>query len=227
MKKIISKILYASLFIGLIFIAHPTEAAKKLLPIVKDGFDKYINGSVVGQGNWVSYVNGANFAVQDTLIHKGKKAIHNNSLGDSVVSKAGNQLTDGKQVVWVRTDNRSTWGFYPDGNAQVRVSKGVWASGAPNLPFAAVSFKSGGNVAYYDSIGNVYKNFDTYNDNQWTKLVIEWRSSDKTARYKVNNGIWTNWYTFQDAGSFTNFDNVGFDFFLPNGSGGVYFDTLR
>lgn len=111
----------------------------------------------------------------------------------------------------------------PDGNAQVRISQG---QSFVSSIFVAVSFKSDGNVAYFDpAVG--YTNFATYTDNKWNKLVIEWRSSDKTARYKINNGKWTNWLTFVNAASFTTFDNIGFDFNLPSGSGGVYFDTLK
>lgn len=195
--------------------------------IVKDDFNSYANGTIMGQGGWNSYVNGNNFVAQGDTFFDGTKAIYNNTQADSVITKSGTLLTDGKQAVYVRTENRANWGLYPDGNTQVRVSKGVWASGAPSLPFAAVSFKSNGNVAFYDSVNDVYKNFTTYNDNEWTLLEIEWRSSDRTARYKVNNGAWTDWYTFQNASSFTNFDNVGLAFDLPSGTGGVYFDMLR
>ncbi len=224
MKNLISKFLFLSLFVGLIFTASSADAAKKLLPIIKDGFDTYVNGSVVGQDGWTNYTNGDNFIVQNTTAYKSKKALHNNSLGDSVVTKSGASLSDGEQTVYIRTENRSNWGLYQDGNAQVRLSQG---QSFQSSIFTAVSFKSDGNVAYYDPISDSYKNFDTYNDNQWTKLTIEWRSSDKTARYQVNNGTWTNWQTFKNSASFTTFDNVGFDFDLPGGSGGVYFDALQ
>lgn len=197
-----------------------------LLEIVEDNFNTYTDGSIIGQGGWASYKNGENFIIQGTNVFEGAKALYNNSLGDSVITKSGNSLSDGIQAVYVKTENRSDWGFYADGNAQVRISKGQWASGAPGLAFAAVSFKSDGNVAYYDQFNGVFQNFAIYNDNEWTLLEIEWRSSDKTARYRVNNGIWTNWYVFANSGSFTDFDNIGFDFTLPGGSGGVYFDNL-
>lgn len=196
--------------------------------IIQDDLNSYTNGSIVGQGDWSSYVNGGNFIIQDSVTNEGLKALYNNTIADSVVTKAGVALSDGKQSFYVRTENRTNWGAYlPDGNVQVRVTKGPWASGAPGLAFASVSFKKDGNVAYYDVVNDVYKNFDVYNDNEWTKLEIEWRSSDKMARYRVNSGTWTAWDTFANAGGFTNFDNVGFDFALPSGSGGVYFDTLN
>lgn len=224
MKK--NHIIFLTLFLGLIIIVNTVEAAKKLLPIVKDGFNTYVNGSVTGQGNWISYVNGANFVVQDTLSHRGKKALYNNSLGDSVVTKAGVPFADGRQYVYVRTENRSNWGTYANGNAQVGISKGSWG-GRELRNFIAVSFKADGNVAYYDPVTDHYINFASYNDNQWTRLEMEWRSSDTKARYNVNNGVWTGWKPIAGSGSFTSFDTVGFDFVLPSGLGGVYFDTLR
>ena len=203
----------------------PPSPVVTALPI-KDNFDLYALGSVVGQGGWKTYTNyGTNFIVQSATTSEGVGALYNNSVGDAVATKSGNLTADGVQAVYVRTENRSNWKSYTDGNAQVRVSKGEWASGAPNLPFAAVSFKSGGEVAYYDVLNGRYSNFATYNDNEWTLLEIQWRSSDKTARYRVNQGTWTDWYTFAYANNFSGFDNVGFDF--VGGGGGVYYDNLH
>ncbi len=196
-----------------------------LQPIVRDDFNEYQNGAVVGQGRWADYVHGENFVVQNSVAFRGRKALYNNSFGDSVVTKAARHQADGRQTVYVRTEHRALWGPYIDGNAQFRVTKGSWAGGTDI--FAAVTFKRDGNVAYYDVANRVYRNFATYSDNRWTRLEIEWRSSDKTARYRVGEGMWTNWETFAGAASFTDFDHVGFDFYLPSGSGGVYFDTLR
>lgn len=106
---------------------------------------------------------------------------------------------------------RSNWGFYSaDGNVGIRVSKGLNASGAPGLSFASVSLKQDGNVAYYDQVADVYGNFATYNDNEWTLLEIEWRSSDKTAHYQVNSGTWTDWKAIANSASFTGFDYVNY-----------------
>ena len=196
--------------------------------IVQDSFDAYNKGALKGQGGWNSYVNGSNFVVVDTEVFGGIKAIYNQTKADSVITKTGSLLADGKQAVYVKTASRTSWGIHSDGNAQVRVSKNPWASGAQGLAFAAVSFKGDGNVAYYDSVSDKYKNFATYEDGVWTLLEIEWRSSDKTARYRVNSGGWTDWYTFRNASTFSGFDNVGFDFDLRDGfGGGVYFDSLQ
>lgn len=191
--------------------------------IIIDNFNSYTDGSIDGQGSWNSYANGQNFVIQGATVFEGMKALYNNTVGDSVIMKSGNPISDGKQSFHIRTENRNNYGSYPNGNVQIRLLKGSWGGSAELRNFVAVSFKSDGNVAYYDG---TYQNFATYNDNEWTLLEIEWRSSDKTARYKINNGAWTDWHVISGSGTFTDFDNVGFDFVLPSGSGGVYFDTL-
>lgn len=197
-------------------------------PIVADDFNSYSDGSIVGQGSWQSYVNGSNFVIQGAVVNEGAKALHNSSFSDSVVGKQGSTVTNGKQAVCFRTENRNNWGFYSaDGNVGFRISKGLNASGAPGLSFASVSLKQDGNVAYYDQVADVYSNFAAYNDNEWTLLEVEWRSSDKTARYRLNSGTWTDWKPFANSASFTGFDYVNLGFVLPSGSGGVYFDTLK
>lgn len=192
--------------------------------IVIDNFNTYTDGSLTGQGGWTS--NGQNFVVQGTIVFEGLKALYNNTVADSVITKSGNLLSDGKQAFYIRTKDRSSWGSYPNGNVQVRVLKGQW-SGSELRNFVAVSFKSDGNIAYYDWTSGIFQNFATYNDNEWILLKIEWRSSDKTARYRINSGTWTDWHAIAGSGTFTDFDSVGFDFNLPSGSGGVYFDNIH
>ena len=192
--------------------------------IVQDNFNSYSNGSILGQGNWESYVNGGNFFVQDTTTFEGAKALYNNAQADSLIGKAGTLLLNGRQAVYIKTKNRSSWGT--DAGLGVKISKGLNSSGAPGLAFASVDFKKDGNVRYYDQSGDIYRNFVTYNDDEWTLLEVEWRSSDTKARYRVNNGIWTDWHLFANTASFTGFDYVNFDFYLPNGSGEVYIDNL-
>ncbi|TSC69881.1 MAG: hypothetical protein G01um101470_940 [Parcubacteria group bacterium Gr01-1014_70] len=198
---------------------------KQARSILQDDLDVYVVGTFQGQGGWTGYSKGENFIVVDTDAFSSPMAIYNDGKTDSVITKTGSLLLDGKQGVYVKTNNRTNWSIYADGNAQVRISRTPWASGARRSAFIAASFKSDGNVAYYDSVADRYKNFDTYDDNVWTLLEMEWRDSDKTARYRVNDGDWTEWHTFQDASTFTGFDNVGFDF--VGGGGGVYFDSLK
>jgi len=189
--------------------------------IVQDNFNTYTNGNILGQGSWEEFsTHFSNFFVQESDTFEGSKAIFNNSQGDSVIIKAGNLLSDGQQTFYIKTIDRNLWSS--DSEAQIRITKGVWALGDV---FCAITFEQDGDVAY--SIGNdVRTNFATYNDNEWIKLDVEWRSTDQKARYRLNNGVWTSWDAFWGSNNFTNFDHVGFDFDLNSGSGGVYFDNL-
>lgn len=230
MKKIIA---FVSIFTMLMMVnvamaKNPSSLknckSSKIAGLIVDKFNSYNNGSIIGQGGWINRVNGINYVIQESVTCEGLKALYNNSQADSVVTKTGNSLSDGLQVIYMRTENRASWGTYNIGeNAQVRISKGSWDS----LSMVSVALKKDGNASYYDPATDSFVNFDTYKDSEWTRIDIEWRSNDKTARYRINNRTWTGWETFRGASSFTNFDTVGFDFISPGGSGGIYIDNLN
>jgi len=204
-----------------------TITVAPITPIVTDNFNNYASGSIVGQGGWESYANGSNWIVQGITTFEGTGALRNNTPADSLVGKKGTLLLNGKQAVYIKTNNRSGW--HTDSGYGLRISKGL-----NGYPFVAVDFKKDGAVRYYDLNSGIYKNFAVYNDNQWTLLEVEWRSSDTRVRYRVNNGAWTNWYTFWisdypfgNIGPFAGFDYVNSNFYLPSGSGEVYVDNLH
>ncbi|MDP3769974.1 MAG: serine protease [bacterium] len=228
--KITMKTGKGSLRVGILFGLYGFLAFVPLFvsatAIVEDDFNQYSNGSLLGQGGWTNYVNGQNFTVQESVTAEGSKAIFINSGVDSVIRKAGTSLADGKQTIYVRTKNRSGWSSYRDGNAQIRILKGDWGGSAEYRNFIGITFKKDGNVAYYDEVNGVYRDFATYNDNEWTSVEVEWRSSDKNSRFRINGGSWTDWKPIAGNGAFTNFDGVGFDFIGGNSSSGVYYDFL-
>lgn len=205
-----------------ILILLGASSAEAFIP---DNFNKYINSSVVGQGGWFNRENGLQWVVQGTVVKEGKKALYNNSNDslESIITKTGGiALANGKQYFYVRTENRSGWGDFRSGqNVQMGVYQGSW-DGPARVVF---TFMKDGHVAYIAPVGG-YINFDTYNDNDWNLAEIEWRTIDKSARFRVNNGAWTNWIPFTGGSSFTGFDTVGIGSVLL-GTGGVYIDTLR
>jgi len=190
-------------------------------PVVIDSFNSYNNGPIVGQGGWESYV-GDGFQVQGSITFEGSGALYCNSIGDNVIGRQGSLLMDGRQVVWVRTENRSGWNVVTtdDGNAQLRITNGLWGAGI------FMTFTRDGYVTYFDPVLYSLEKFAQYNDNEWTMVETEWRSSDATARYRVNNDAWTDWKPLWSIGSFTglNYLNFAFDF-RNGGTGGVYFDN--
>lgn len=227
MRKYVFGSLCLVLLFSLLSTAPPAEAGKDKKPksIIQENFNTYINGSIVGQGGWIDRANGLPYVVQDVVKREGGKALYNNNTGaDSVITKTGGTaLANGREFFYIRTENRSGWGNYSFGeNVQVRISKGSWDSTA----YVVLSLKKDGHAGYVDNITDKWVDFDTYTDNAWTLVEIEWRTIDKSARFRVNNGVWTNWILMRGASSFTDFDTVGI---ATNylGTGGVYIDDLH
>ncbi|KPJ55036.1 hypothetical protein AMJ47_01935 [Parcubacteria bacterium DG_72] len=194
--------------------------------VVEDDFNSYTAGSIVGQGGWQNYQNGDNFIVQSFLTREGPRALFNDSSADSIIVKQGNSSTDGSQTIWFMP-NLTQW----DSNAffQVRLTKGAWTAAGPNASFVAITFEQDGGtegkVGYSPGLGQPYIYFGKYRY-EWSRLDIEWRSSDKKARYRINTENWTAWDDFPNSSYFTDFDYIGFDFKKSSGSGGLYIDFL-
>lgn len=226
MRKYVFGSLFTVLLFGLFSGILPTEASngKRLKSIIQEEFNTYLNGSIVGQGGWYDRANGTPWVVQDVVVKEGAKALYNNNAGaDSVITKnnGGNKLADGKQSFYIRTENRSAWNTRAT-NFQIGIFQDSWDG--PSR--ATLGFEKDGNVNYVNGSNDARVNFATYVDNAWNLVEIEWRSSDASARYRINRGVWTNWIPFTGGGSFTGFDTVGFvTWYL--GTGGVYIDNLK
>ncbi|MFH1656311.1 MAG: hypothetical protein ABH956_00880 [Candidatus Nealsonbacteria bacterium] len=187
--------------------------------IVIDDFNNYTNGSIVGQGGWQSAsFYGDRFAVQDNIMFEGAKALYCTSASDNVIVKTGTPLPNGLQVFYLKTENRENW---TGGKVEFRLLN---SSGWPPDDLLRVDFKQDGTVSFLKG-REVEVDFATFNDNEWTKLEMEWRANDSKARYRVNDENWTDWYGGYTS-TFTFFDRVGIEFELDGGSGGVYIDTL-
>jgi hypothetical protein len=191
-------------------------------PVVEDDFNSYSLGNAVGQGGWLSYSNGDNFIIQRNITKEGARALFVDASADSVIVKQGFSRASGSQSIYLNAD-RTHWGggsFF-----QIRLTKGPWATGDPNLSFLAVTFEQDGRVGYSPGLSEPYVYFGTFSY-EWSRLDIEWRASDKKARYRINTGPWTAWDDFPNSSYFTDFDYIGFDFSKSSGSGGVYIDFL-
>lgn len=188
--------------------------------IVQDNFNSYTNGSIVGQGGWQSFTSyGDRFTVQDNVAFEGIKALHCNSASDNVIVKIGTPLQYGTQVFYLKTENRESWA--PGSKVEFRLMDGP---GWPPNGLCRVEFNQDSTVNFLWGSGTEIS-FATFNDNEWTRLEMEWRVNDSKARYRVNDENWTDWYVGYTP-TFTSFDRVGIEFQLNGGSGGVYVDAL-
>ncbi len=224
-----SRLACAFLFVFILFLGLVPEVAmgQKLLAVIGENFKRYSNGTIVGQGRWYNRENGTVWVVQDALDpvsgEKGKILYNNNPGTDSIITKTAKiPLADGKQSFYIRTENRFNWSDTRSTNFQLGLFQGSW-DGPSRI---TIGFEKDGTVNYVDGSNDARVNFDTYNDNSWNLVEIEWRSSDISARYRINNGTWTSWIPFTGGTYFTGFDTVGFvTWYL--GTGGVYIGKLE
>ena len=216
----------AIMFVMILFFGVSSATAELIRPIVEDNFNSYTNGSIVGQGNWTNHNNGNNFIVQGNTVFEGSNALYNNSLGDSTIRYyRGENLLAGKQVFYIKTENRNSWSsselrLYLFGNTNGGNIYGAYAD---------VVFTQDGRAFYFNDLNNGYNTFDTYEDNTWTLLEIQWNTDysnvDGRGRvhYTLNGGAtrsaWAHNHGWLGLGQIDiRFNNMG--------SGGVYIDTL-
>lgn len=222
----------------------PAITISATVSLISDNFNSYQDGRLWNQGGWMDVVNSESFIVQSDSVSEGAKAIHNDYHdGPAIITKLGTSLSNGRQSLYFKTENRAGWTSNEDGNIQIRITKGQFRppygnySSSPSInspayhpaSFLAVTLKGDGHVTYYDPSLMAFKNFDIYNDNEWTRLEVEWRSGDSTARYRVNNGLWTAWIPFYGGNVFSSFDSINLiiDNRIYYGTGRVYFDYLH
>ena len=147
--------------------------------MLNDNFDSYNNGDLNGQGNWSG---SALFDIQDSVVQQGAKAgviVGDGSL--HVIAKSFNPETEGIQTCYVRQAVNSE-------NFDIILLEDTTID-------VIIRLQDDGNIAYWDGDLSAYTAIQSYNANQWYKFDIQVRKSDKKARYRVDNGTWTDWKT--------------------------------
>lgn len=150
--------------------------------IFTDDFNAYSAGDLNGQGSWAGSVQ---FDVQATVVKEGAKAVIGNAGGDYIISKSGTARTDGKKTFYFRTSNHA--GFGSGQYFQIRLDCSTEASA-----FLAINCHQDGYIKRWVDTGLV--DIQTYVDDHWYCIEIEWRSSpDYKYRVRVDGGAWTDW----------------------------------
>lgn len=148
------------------------------MAIFEDNFNSYNDGDLNGQGGWVyEDIDSKTWSVEGTVVYEGIKAVTESS-GRNYL-KDGNLTNDGRITVYLRWSSVATGGpyftLYEGTSAKIIAAQGQTGAGK-------FDYYSGGWV----NLGNV--SVDT-----WYCLEIEWRSSDKKVRYRLDGGTWTDW----------------------------------
>lgn len=189
------------------------------VPVVEN-FNSYGNGLIVGQGGWFDREHGETFSVESVVTYEGAKALGSaNQTGLGIITKTGVSFADGYQSFYFYPEQHSTWG------SPLSFQLGVYQDSWDGTARAAMDFRSDGHAYHTDATTGPFVEFGTFADNVWNLAEIEWRASDKSARYQIDNEGWSEWSPFTGGGSFTHFNTVGISA-IYMGSGNVYVDDI-
>ena len=157
--------------------------------ILEEDFNSYNDGALEGQGGWsVRSGYAGQIKIQGTTVKEGAKAANGQGTLDSDVIKTGSQVSDGRITYYGRIGTASKRG------ATLVLCEGIQTR-------IQIGFQPNNYIGYYNGSGWQY--IAPYVVDKWYCIEIEWRSSDKKARYRVDGGTWTDWDTTQIA--FTNY----------------------
>jgi len=170
--------------------------------ILTDDFNSYTDGSLEDQSSWA--IDGGvedSIVVQGTTVKEGAKAIDNTSGNDENVKQTGSDVADGRITYYARVGATNQYG------SGFRLYSG-------DTQCVTVIFWNDGNLIYKDSANSNVTLLAGYSANTWYCIEIEWRSSDHTVRYRVNEGTWTDWVAPRN--SFTSLNAVRLDTYGAN-----------
>jgi len=173
---------------------------------VTDDFNSYSDGNLNGNGGWSGDTA---FQVQGSVVREGSKAVSASSASPVFIDKNGTSM-------------------FPNGQATFYFRRTTTTGILRFLLFDTNS--SGGRVhIYIDDNGNVnYYNASTivqlgsYSTDTWYSITVQWRISDKKARYSFNGGTYTAWDTTEVE--FTN--GLSYCRVQVSGTGTSYLDYI-
>lgn len=167
-----------------------------------DNFNAYNNGELVGQGTWGG---GANYTVQAATVYEGAKAVSISSDPTGALSANETEVDDGSQVFYVMRHGENG-GHY---NFGLATTVGAW-----NIRI----YMDGNNFVMAGT------NIGTYTNDAWHSMKMEWRSSDRKARYSADEGAFSDWFATLVADGM---DQIVVDAWSIDGGDVLYFDTIQ
>src|SRR3989344_5655236 len=169
---------------ALVFIFLVSTSVCSAATILTDNFNSYSDGGINNQGGW----SGSSFTnVQGTTVFEGAKAvqIYNPYPGTFNIEKSGAPTKDGRITVYVQGHIGGT--THPVFEIKLKEGSTVILSARAYTGFG---------FGYYnaDVGGNSFFSPAIMASDTWYAVQIEWRSSDHKARYRIDNGSFTDWH---------------------------------
>jgi len=153
-----------------------------------DNFDAYSNGNLNGQGDWVG---GTDFQVQDSVVQAGAKAVSSGQ-GTHDMDKEFTAEESGSQIYYVRAAQTTGQGLVS-----------IMGSGISGLTLQC-RLNTSGNITLWTTASGEVTVKSGYSADTWYKIEIEWDGTrdggNGQARVRVNDGAWSNWYDYENAG---------------------------
>lgn len=188
--------------------------------IFEDDFNSYNDGDLNGQGDWVGYASYASLQIQGTTVKEGAKAVNGTPIGGEICSRQGSAIAEGRITFYFMTSNHADWG---SGNYYCRAGpmEGFW--GTSGIAFAHIKINQDGTIEYWDSLCSMVQILASYEDDHWYCVEVEWRNSDNKARFRIDEGTWTDWDGIC-GGAFNSLSYFGMQAKITGGA--IYFDHI-
>lgn len=179
--------------------------------LLKDNFNSYDDNPLDGQGSWVS---DENFDIQAATVYEGAKAvkIKAGATSGNQAYKLATGVTTGSQSFAFRSAGT-------DSNLKIELLGNAAGVGV------YVIITTTGKIQYYTT-GFSTGDIQNYSANTWYVVDVEWRVSDKKARYRVNAGDWTDWLATPDT-SWSTIDKVNIKVGVAGFTSDMFIDTFE
>lgn len=154
-----------------------------------DNFNNFTNGPLKNQGNWLETTN--DFSVQNSIKYEGEKAVKESVAATRTAYRTSPMVERAEISCYLRRD--TAWGS--GGNFQI-----IAAVDQNNKSIAEIGFMADDIV--YCVGGAFIPILENCTLTQWYKVTLQFKTIPvPLARYKVDNGAWTEWVNRAQVGS--------------------------
>ncbi len=153
--------------------------------VLTEDFNSYNDGDLNGQGGWTA---ASQFDIQGDDVYEGAKAVKATlASGNNVnASKTGTETADGSASIYVKVSNVSYNYLLFFLRTSTTDVYGI------RFYLTNIQYKTGGSYVTFKSGAAA---------DIWYNLQVEWRNSDYKARYRVDDGEWTDWFIGESSNS--------------------------